>query len=83
MSDEFVTVLQTVDLGLLAIAKSLLEGSSIEYITQNENFGSIYNGFYSITGMIKLQVHKEDAQSAVELLEELQENAKGHPRIND
>ncbi|MCF7920067.1 MAG: DUF2007 domain-containing protein [Candidatus Cloacimonetes bacterium] len=83
MEGDYVTVLQTMDLGLIAIAKSILEGSGIEYITLNENFGAIYNGFYSITGLIKIQVMGEQAEVATELLAELQANAAGHPRLND
>ncbi|MCF7911295.1 MAG: DUF2007 domain-containing protein [Candidatus Cloacimonetes bacterium] len=73
MNDDFVTVLKTYNLGTLAIAKSLLIDAGIEFSVQNENFGSIYNGFYSVSGFIEIQVRQADADTALELLAEMQE----------
>lgn len=83
MNGDYVTVLQTVDLGVIAIAKSLLDNADIDYVTQNENFGSIYNGFYSITGLIKVQVLKDDAEVAAQLLADLQNNNNAPLDAND
>ncbi len=73
MIEDYVTVLNTLNLGSIAIAKSILDEAGIEYVVQNENFGSIYNGFYSICGLIEIQVLNPDAEIARELLAELQE----------
>jgi Putative prokaryotic signal transducing protein len=74
MNEDFVTVLRTYNLGSLAIAKSLLNDADIDYAVQNENFGSIYNGFYSVSGFIEIQVRKPEAEIALELLADLQED---------
>ena len=74
MNDDFVTVLKTYNLGNLAIGKSLLNDAGIDYVVQNENFGSIYNGFYSVSGFIEIQVRQPDAEIALELLADLQED---------
>ena len=76
MDGDYVTVMQTIDLGLIALAKSILDGAEIQYVTQNENFGSIYNGFYSITGLIKIQVLGVQAEDAVALLKDLQKESE-------
>lgn len=74
--DEIKTVFRTVDLGLVAVAKSLLEAEDIEYTVKNENFGTIFNGIYSSAGMIEIQVHTEDFAVARQCLLELQKEAE-------
>jgi hypothetical protein len=83
MEGDYVTVLETMDLGLIALAKSLLESSGIEYVTLNENFGSIYNGFYAITGQIQIQVQGEEAEIAKSLLADLQVYPEIQPELDD
>lgn len=72
MNEDYVTVLKTYNLGTIAIAKSLLGDAEIDFTVKNENFGSIYNCFYSVSGFIEIQVRQPDADTAREILEELQ-----------
>ena len=75
MNEDYVTVLKTYNLGTIAIAKSLLSDAEIDFTVKNENFGSIYNGFYSVSGFIEIQVRQPDAETAREILEELQQDS--------
>jgi hypothetical protein len=71
---EMVTVLETGDQSLVAIAKSVLEGAGIPCIARNERlqnlfgWGTIGTGFNAAMGPIRVQVLKEDADAARELL---------------
>lgn len=71
---EMVTVLETGDQTLIAVAKSVLDGAGIPCIARNERlqnlfgWGSIGTGFNAAMGPIRLQVLKEDAEAATELL---------------
>ena len=71
---EMVTVLETGDQSLVAVAKSVLEGAGIPCIARNERlqnlfgWGTIGTGFNAAMGPIRLQVLKEDAEAAKELL---------------
>lgn len=72
---EMVTVLETGDQSLVAVARSVLEGAGIPSIARNERlqnlfgWGTIGTGFNAAMGPIRLQVLKEDAEAARELLE--------------
>lgn len=76
-SDDPVTVLESADPGLLAVAKSLLEDASIEYFAKNEGvqdlfaFGRFGTGFNPLVGPVQLQVAAEDAEEASALLRDL------------
>ena len=71
---EMVTVLETGDQSLIAVAKSVLEGAGIPSIARNERlqnifgWGTIGTGYNAAIGPIRLQVLKEDAETAKELL---------------
>jgi hypothetical protein len=71
---EMVTVLETGDQSLVAVAKSLLEGAGIPCIARGERlqnlfgWGTIGTGFNAAMGPIRLQVLKEDADTARKLL---------------
>jgi Putative prokaryotic signal transducing protein len=73
---EMVTVLETGDQSLVAVAKSVLEGAGIPCIARNERlqnlfgWGTIGTGFNAAMGPIRLQVLREDADTAKELLAE-------------
>ncbi|MGE5158107.1 MAG: putative signal transducing protein [Gemmatimonas sp.] len=73
---EMVTVLETGDQSLVAVAKSVLEGAGIPCIARNERlqnlfgWGAIGTGFNAAMGPIRLQVLKEDAEAARGLLAE-------------
>jgi len=67
---EFVCVFETINVAVVAVAKSLLEGQRIEYFTKNEGLqGSI--GYGAVTGTIEFWVRADSAAAARALLEEL------------
>lgn len=67
---EFVCVFETINVAVVAVAKSLLDGERIGYFTKNEGLqGSI--GYGAVTGTIELWVHADDASAARGLLEDL------------
>ncbi len=71
---EMVTVLETGDQSLVVVAKSILDGAGIPCIARNERlqnlfgWGAIGAGFNAAMGPIRIQVRKEDAETARELL---------------
>lgn len=71
---ELVTVLETGDQSLVAVAKSVLDGAGIPNIARNERlqnlfgWGTIGTGYNAAMGPIQLQVLREDAEVARELL---------------
>ena len=71
---ELITVLATGNPALIAVAKSLLEDSGIEYATQNEGLHDLFpvNRF-----RIHIQVRQEDEEDARELLADLEEEKSG------
>lgn len=76
-SGEPVTVLETSDPGLLAVAKSLLDDAGIPYFAKGEGIqdlfgaGRLGTGFSPIVGPVELQVAEDDATEANALLIEL------------
>ncbi len=74
---ELKTVLESGDLGIIGIAKSLLESVGIEYTVDGEIFQSMLgmgfqSGIFSKNGiMAKIKVRAEDEQLAKELLKDL------------
>ena len=72
-----ITVLESGDPALLAVAKSLLEGAGIQYFAKGEGVqdlfagGRIGAGFNPFTGPIQLQVAADDAEQAKALLGDL------------
>jgi putative signal transducing protein len=73
MSDPtpaFVRVFETINVAVVAVAKSLLEAERIDYFTKNEGLqGSI--GYGAVTGTIEFWVRADDAETAGRLLEDL------------
>ena len=67
---ELVTVLASGDPGRIAVAKSLLEDSRIEYLTKDEGFHDL---FPVSRFRIQIQVRPEDREEAGELLADLRE----------
>ncbi len=71
---DLVTVLETGDQSLIAIAKSVFDGAGISYIARNERlqnlfgWGTIGTGYNVAMGPIRLQVLPQDAEVARELL---------------
>jgi len=72
-----VTVLETGDPALLAVAKSLLEEAGIQYFAKGEavqdlfGVGRFGSGFNPFTGPVQLQVAVSDAEEAKRLLQDL------------
>ena len=71
---ELVTVLETGDQSLIAVARSMLEGADIPCFERNEKlqnlfgWGSIGTGYSIAMGPIRLQVFREDEEVARALL---------------
>jgi hypothetical protein len=78
-----VPVLSTADAGLIALAKSLLEGEEIDYFVRGEGLSDLF-GFGRITAFNYVLgeppaflVREEDADRARELLADLRSEADG------
>lgn len=71
---ELVTVLETGDQSMIAVARSVLEAANIPCIARNEKlqnlfgWGSIGTGYNVAMGPIRLQVLREDEAVARDLL---------------
>jgi len=77
--ESLVTVLSTEDQGIAAVAKTILEEAGINYYVKGEGIQSMYGigvkgvgGFDPLTDPIEIQVIQEDADSAVELLKDVE-----------
>jgi len=76
-ADEPVTVLESSDPALLAVAKSLLEEADIPYYAKGEGVqdlfgaGRLGTGFSLVAGPVELQVSPDDAAEARALLIDL------------
>ncbi|GAB6178696.1 hypothetical protein JCM14036_00150 [Desulfotomaculum defluvii] len=72
---KLVTVFSSMDLGVVAVAKSLLESSGIMYFAKGESLQGLFGvgniGFNVISGPVQIQVKEEDVQDAKILLGEL------------
>lgn len=66
---ELVTVFESGNPALLALAKSLLEGAGIPYLVKGGEFQDVFT--LPLTAPIQLQVEPERAEEAAELLREL------------
>jgi len=76
---DLVTVFESGDIALLALAKAALDRAGIRYIAQGEGLqdlfgmGRIGSGFNQITGPPRLRVTAENAERARETLAGLTE----------
>ncbi len=76
MSD-LVTVFESADIALLALAKAALDGAGIRFITQGEltqdlfGLGRMVSGYNAVTGAPRIRVAAENAERAREALEGL------------
>jgi hypothetical protein len=72
-----VTVLATRDPGIIAIAKSILDGADIQYLAKGEAtnalFGGSLVGFNASASLVQIQVQRDRAEDASELLRDLTE----------
>ena len=71
MNDGLVTVFQTSDVVLTALAKAALEAQQIAYVSQGKGFQDwLFPGVQNaVTGPVRFQVAAEDADRAREALE--------------
>jgi hypothetical protein len=65
---DFVTIYQTSNPGMLSIAKSILDNADIYFATRGEAFEEVFK-----SGTVELQVLRDEAHAAAELLNDLQE----------
>jgi hypothetical protein len=74
---ELVPVFRTGDAGLIALAKSLLEGEGIEYLARGEGLqdlfggGRLGGGFNYVVGPVEFVVRSDDAPRVRALLRDL------------
>jgi hypothetical protein len=73
---DLVTVFESSDVALLALAKAALEEAGIRYIAQSEDIqnlfgmGRLFSDYNFITGPPRIRVTPEDAARAREVLSE-------------
>lgn len=76
---DIVTVFETGNAALVALAKSLLDGADITYVVKGENLQSLFGGgiigtgFNLVVGPVQIQVHRDDLAVAREILADLEE----------
>lgn len=76
---QLVTVFSTGHEGLIALARSILDGAGIPYSLKGEALqdffalGRLGSGFNPVIGAVEVQVNKDDEVSARKLLSELKE----------
>ena len=74
---DLVTVFESSDVTLLALAKAALDEAGIRYVAQSEDtqdlFGLVrlFSGYNAITGPPRIRVTAEEAERAREVLREL------------
>lgn len=77
---DLLTVMETADIGIIMIAKSLLEEAGIRYLAKGEGLQHLFGagvfgaGFNTLTGPVQIQVSRDDFSSAAELLKDLELN---------
>lgn len=67
---ELPSILSTMDYGVAAIGKSILDSAGIENFIDGDSADSIFGGFAPVH--IDIRVHKKDEQNAKQLLKDLQ-----------
>ncbi len=77
MNDELVTVFQTGDTVLIALAKAALDAEHIQYVAEGEalqdliGMGRFPAGYNAVTGPVRIQVTAENAARARRALTEI------------
>lgn len=86
---QLACVLSTGDAGLIAVARSLLEGEEIDYFVKGDGLqdlfglGRISGGFSFAMGPAEFWVRQEDADRARDLLGDLTASADGRDPSHD
>lgn len=71
---DLVTVFESSDVALLAMAKAALDEAGIRYVAQAEGIqdlfgmGRLFSGYNFITGPPRIRVTQENAERALEVL---------------
>jgi hypothetical protein len=79
MMSDLVTVFESGNAAILAVAKVTLESAGIRYVTQGEGvqdlfgWGRLFSGYNMITGPVRICVTPENAELAREALATLRE----------
>jgi len=74
---DLVTVFESSDVTLMALAKAALDEAGIRYVAQSEDIqdlfglGRLGSGYNAITGPPRIRVTAEEAERAREVLREL------------
>ena len=76
---ELVTVLDTGNPGLVAVAKSILDGSDILYIVEGEVQFGLFGVGLSSKSPVRIKVRQEDEAAAKELLSAVEEEPASDP----
>ncbi len=75
-----VSVFETGDPAILALAKSILEEAGIEYYARGEGIQDLFGagrvgvGYNPLVGPVSIQVREENEEESIELLRELKED---------
>ena len=64
---ELITIAETGDISIIPIVKSILDSYEIKYFIQ----GEMIRGIGVLNSIMQIQVHQEDATTAIELLKDL------------
>lgn len=81
---DLVTVFETGDPGLLAMAHSILDEAAVPYLTQGEGIqdlfgvGRLGTGFNILTGPVHILVERASEPEVRQLLDGLEEDAAAH-----
>ncbi len=70
---ELVTIFDSTNPALIGIAKSVLEGASIEFLAVGEDAARVFSG-NPFLGHVRLQVEKNRSEEAEALLSEISES---------
>ena len=86
---DLVTVFETGDPGLLAMAHSILDEAQVPYLTQGEGIqdlfgvGRLGTGFNILTGPVHILVERASEAEVRQLLDGLEEDAAAHHSDDD
>jgi hypothetical protein len=74
---RLVTVFETADVGVAAVATSLLEDAGVDHAVRGDTLRTVLgwgaSGFFNAAGPLEFQVREEDVARAAELLAPLNE----------
>lgn len=86
---ELVTVFESGNPALIALARSLLDSAEIEFVTSGDalqdlfGWGRFPGGMNLLAGPVVFQVRAEDAEEATALLRDLQRDEQGDAELGE